>query len=386
MRWIEAEVPSRRLPSAVVGAMLRQAAAKGDASPQLAKALYWNGDYDDAAAQFENLARRDPVNFRRFVSLAMAYLRSGRYVDALAACDRADAAGEPVHWLRGKALRKMGRDADAIAELRAVFAREGGLATLSELLEVLARQDDGHALLAACDQAPPDCAASAPVLAYRAIALSRLGRGEEAMRLVDLDRHVARERISVPAGFADIEAFNDALAREILAAPSPDSPVRDGLDVNYEPFVSDSPAFAALHGFMRGAMERYLSALPRRGLDRVLPPAPEAGSFFTANVVLRQDGHNGEHIHGLGYVSAVYHVRVPASVAAANDERGALALGVCASHTNGYEPCWGVRHIKPEAGWLTLFPSHIFHDVVPSRTDEARISVVADLRPLRDTP
>lgn len=377
MRWIEPEAKPRALPPSVTARMLRAAVDRGVATPaqhaELANTLFWSGDYSAAAIEFERLAHDDP---RRWTSLARTCLKLDRFDDAIAACDRAEAAGQAIAWMRGKALRKLGRDAEAIAELKAQFAREPGLATLSELLLLLARNPDGQDLLAACDSAPPNMINSTPVRAYRAIALSRLGRDP----LVDLDRHVMREPLAVPDGFRDIVDFNQALAAEILAQPSPDSPVRDGLDITYEPFVSNSPAFTALHAAIRDAMERYIASMPARGLGKTMPP-PEEGTLFAANVVLRQDGRNGQHIHGLGYVSAVYHVAVPLVVMEANDTRGALALGVCTDHTNGYQPSWGVRHIKPEPGWLTIFPSHIFHDVVPSLTDEPRISVAADLRP-----
>lgn len=40
--------------------------------------------------------------------------------------------------------------------------------------------------------------------------------------------------------------------------------------------------------------------------------------------------------------------------------------------------------LKPRAGWLTLIPSHLTHDVVPSGTREPRIPTAADLTPIRD--
>jgi hypothetical protein len=59
-------------------------------------------------------------------------------------------------------------------------------------------------------------------------------------------------------------------------------------------------------------------------------------------------------------------------------------LGCCDEYTRGHAPVWGTRRIKPEPGVLLIFPSHIFHDVVPTGSDEPRISVVADLKPSHD--
>ena len=41
-----------------------------------------------------------------------------------------------------------------------------------------------------------------------------------------------------------------------------------------------------------------------------------------------------------------------------------------------------MRAIPAEPGWLTIFPSHIFHDVAPTGASEPRISVISDLIPL----
>jgi hypothetical protein len=68
------------------------------------------------------------------------------------------------------------------------------------------------------------------------------------------------------------------------------------------------------------------------------------------------------------------------SVAAwADDGVGALVLGSLDGLTEGYVPCWGTRNIKPVPGVATLFPSHIFHSVMPTRSEHPRIAVPFDL-------
>jgi len=100
--------------------------------------------------------------------------------------------------------------------------------------------------------------------------------------------------------------------------------------------------------------------------------------------VLVDDGSNRQHVQPTGYLSSVYYVHVPESVRAANDPRGSLQLGPCDQRTNGHRACWGERLIKPVEGWIVLFPSHIFHDVIPTGTSEPRISVPMDLEPVWD--
>jgi uncharacterized protein (TIGR02466 family) len=128
----------------------------------------------------------------------------------------------------------------------------------------------------------------------------------------------------------------------------------------------------------------YVASAPTYGLDKALPSPPAKVRLYHGFTVLRRDGANGEHMHPLGYVSSVYYVQVPEIVATAPDDRGSLTLGGCSQYTAGYEPCWGTRQIKPVEGSLVIFPSHVFHDVVPSRTNDPRISVAADMMPVSE--
>jgi hypothetical protein len=185
-----------------------------------------------------------------------------------------------------------------------------------------------------------------------------------------------------PPAFGGVANFNRTLASEILAEDKPDSSQRAGLDIVYAPRTGSRPAMTALLALIRSAMESYIGQLPALGLEAVMPP-PDAATLFSANVVLRRSGANGEHIHRAGYISSVYYVRVPHGVAATNDEKGSLVLGKCERTTGGYRPSWGTRFVKPVEGRLILFPSHMFHDVIPTGLDEPRISVAADLIPAR---
>ncbi len=387
MRWIDRErlrpVRAEALATLLAGAA-GQAAQRPAWHIDRARAHERAGDYAAAAQSYEAAQHLDPPAFRAWPNLAAAYNKLRRHDLALAVGDRAGSPTAALVSEQARALRKLGREADAIAILRPVLAQDGAETAIAMLLRMLAIKDDGAMLLEVCDGLIPRYANTAFARAHRAIALSRVGRTADALAMVDLERHVVRIPFTPPAALGAPETFNRELAEEILADPSPYSPVRDNLELNWAPAAGRSPRFAALYDFIRSEMLRYIDDMPRRGLDSVLAPKPDAAHFSSFNVVLRKDGSNGEHVHALSYISAVYHVVVPRAVVQANDTRGALALGCCTSVTNGYAPCWGVRHIKPAAGWLTLFPAHFFHDVVPSRTDAPRISVAADLKPVRD--
>lgn len=384
MRWLEQEKKSQIHPVIKVR-LLREAASSCPDDPailvRLGRALQAVGDYSAATDAYERAARSDPQAFRDWDQVAQCYLDLGRLLDVLDVCCRGEkrAPHARLCQLRGAALHRLGRrEAARKAFLAAIALDDNQSRALELLLKPLARKADGGELLDFCDALRPAYKDTVLVRAYRAIALSRLRRNDEALRLIDLDRHVAQVSFEPPAQFGGIEGFNRRLADDILADRAPVAKL--GLDINYAPRQTE--AFLALRAFMKQAIVTYLEEAPERGLDAAMPPPPPFAVLGGgASVVLRGDSHNGEHVHANGYVSVVYYVQVPDAIVNASDERGALALGSCEKHTGGYTPCWGARYLKPVARRFVLFPSHIFHDVVPSGVSEPRISVAVDLKP-----
>ncbi len=388
MRWLEPG-PDVSMPPAVAISLLRQAIGKDPDNPvlqtRLGAAFLSRSRFGDAADAFEVAARQAVDDFAAWPKLVKCYVELDRPDAALDACRRAEIRkpSAELHFQKGRALLKLRRPADARdAFLAAVKSGAPHFPALWALLTPLARQPDGAELLDFCDALPQPCRHTALVRAHRAIALSRLGRTREALQIVDLDRYVARVAFAPPAEFGAIDQFNRQLADDILADRVPDKTAGEGFDFNPAPQFHRSEAFVALREFIKSAIDDFLAEARARGFDAVMPPPPAEGALYQSSTVLRGPGHNGEHVHGNAHISTVYHVLVPASVSRADDDRGALALGRCENHTGGYTPCWGTRHIKPEAGSLVIFPSHIFHDVVPSRTQAPRIAVAADLQPV----
>lgn len=383
MIWIDDEVAPRvpKLPAARLRAMIAANPGTMVLKVLLGDVLMRDRDFAAAADSFAAAAAQDQAGFDGWAKLVQACRSSNRLDEALAAATRG-AQVRPSTALtieRGRVLRLMGDYAAAEAVFRAaVAARDGAeVAGHGGLLRLLALEPDGARLLAACDAAQARIGDTALVRAHRALAFSRMGDATVAGRLIDVDRHVVRTPVAVPDGYADVAAFNAALAGEILRVGASGGPV----SLYYRPRLDRQPVLAELLATIRVAMEDYLEQLPALGLAGVIPPPPAAASLFYGNTVLRDRGVNGAHIHGEGYVSAVYHVSVPDSVAGASDHRGALALGVLGELAPDHTPCWGVRHVRPVPGWLTLFPSHMFHDVVPSHDPAPRVSVAADMLP-----
>src|ERR1700733_3053815 len=141
--------------------------------------LLQRAQHAEAAAAFEQAEALAPRNFRHFASLAYCYLRLNQAEIALRVCNRGS---------------------EVLPDCRDLLC--GVAFTAAEVLLLsLARDLDGSRLLAACDELPAAYANCTVVRAFRAIALSRVGRTEDARRLVDLDKYVAQIAFTPPKEF-----------------------------------------------------------------------------------------------------------------------------------------------------------------------------------------
>lgn len=380
MRWLNTG-PRTSVPVAIAVQMLERAAADEPDSVQIAsllgEALARAGRYAEALHVLIPAARVNASAFQKFELLAECHLAVGNAPDALSVSEAARAVGVDTArlWVRrGEALQCLGRWREASHAFRTAMARgDYQLLALYALLQPLAASGDGGAMLEYCASLSPQMRDTALVRANRAIGLSQLGRIDEANEIMDLHRGIERIPFEPQPPFEDVRTFNAALAAEIGIEA-------DGeVSVRYLPDTLDRPALMALLAFIRDAVFSY----SRRHANLVagLPSMPDVAIQHYSCTVLRGSGSNGEHLHRDGYVSAVYHVSVPSqnAISRGGDDSGALSLGGCTLYTGGYQPCWGTRLLRPEAGWLTLFPSHFFHDVLPPGTKEPRVAVAFDL-------
>ncbi len=376
-------MPDATPPAARREALLRQACDAAPRDPRLrlalAQSLFDLGQFEEAIAGAEAALLLDRDGFAGWPMLATATLRAHGAQAALELCDRrwlAPGDGRR-HLVRGRALQRLKRSGEAReAFARAVAIDDSGFAALRALLESWAADHEADALLRYCEAPLPHLQDNAAIRGYRALALSMLGRGEAANRLVDLHAMTTRVAFDPPPEFGGVAAFNAALADDILR-DRPGHARQTDVDANYAMRIRHSPALNALRSFIRTELRRHADRHPALGL----PGAPDHARIGCGTVVLRRQGRNGQHLHAKAFLTSVYHVVVPdLSTEPAN--AGALAMGVCDEIAPGHRASWGQRHLPAMPGWLTIFPAHIFHDVVATGSEAPRIAVVADLDPL----
>jgi len=386
VQWIDAAYPAT-IPLHTLLTQRRQSAAlhPDDAERQadLGETLWKLDILSDAAAAFEKVELLDPATFRYFGRLARCYVFLDRPNDALQVCERWNEVlpkSADLHFVRGLALRKLGRREEARdAFLRATALSPSAFEAVECLMIPVASLPDGSKLLALCDELPVIYANSTVVRGYRAIGLSRVGRADEARAIMDLENYVAQVEFEPPPGFGGIDDFNALLAEEILANPDLRHMPNYGFRRTERLNMAGARAFPVLAKFFRVAMEQYVEQFPERRLDAIMPAAPKRAYLNTAGNVVHGSERHRSHLHKFAYISGVYHVSVPPNVERNEGRAGTLVVGSCDHLTEEYAPCWGTRDIKPTPGVATIFPSHMFHSVVSTCSTGLRIAIPFDL-------
>ena len=225
----------------------------------------------------------------------------------------------------------------------------------------------------------------ARLLGARVLALAKSGDIEAARAAEGFDALHRTEQLPPPPGWDTIEAFNAALAVELVNHPA----------MRYErygsaseltwrienPARSDTPLFKALIGQIIKTLGSHIAAL--QDSDHIWAAAcPEHAFLRNWCVITESTGFETWHVHQFGWLSGVYYVQIPETIARGNSSNGCLAFGL-PEDLVGTETSaeFGQHLVRPQSGMLLTFPSHTYHRTYAHGTGEKRICVAFDLRP-----
>ena len=383
IEWLDS--PKGRIPYSLQLVLAEAALARQPDSPQLLARM---GLLHERLRQphrayeaLEASLAADPEGFQSWAELAKVRWRLGHVEAATDACriglERSPKANLARIW--GNLLSIQHRPDDAVAAYRMALDLPGFDLTALEQLFILRFGQGADGWLADWEALPLAYRDTAIGRAWRAAALSAGGKRDAARAVMDPAAQPLRIPFEPPAEFGGIESFNRRIAAEVMADP-PARPHSADFHLNQMPRATSQPAWRALTAFIRSELERAAQQPERFGLDGERRPVK--ATLDSISTVLSADASNRQHVHQAGYLTAIYHVQVPDSVRDGEGNAGALELGGCDQILPGFEPCWDRVWLKPRAGWLTLIPSHMFHDVMPTGTREPRISTAADLTPV----
>jgi tetratricopeptide (TPR) repeat protein len=350
----------------------------------LANILTESGELNAAVASLRDSVARLPRSAKLRCRLASALIEQEAFEEAHAQADAALALAPDDPEIRLLHFELLVRTRSWDAAEKSLDAMAGPVPTSGAIM-TQERRLDSEGLLAFCEARLAQAPASTAAVFYKAIALARLGRVEEACAVMSLDKHVAICDLPPPAEYGDGEKFRQLLAAEICRNPT---------------FVSDPRGKATRDGRQTRhlrqpdavAIEALIEQIKRAAQDDEHRLSTSDKAFWAARptlarldiwaVVCGRDGRQKAHLHPHGWLSGVYYVTAPRPPGA-DLYRGPLILGALDPLAHGVEPPWGTREIEPVPGRLVLFPSYVPHATQPSGVEGARISVAFDVVPAK---
>lgn len=358
------------------------------AQSNLGVALKESGDLEGAVAAYEKAIAADPGMVQAHCNLGVALKELGRTEEAVAAYEKAialkpDFAAALCNL--GNALSALGRTSEAVAAYERTIAASPRFAqAYSNIGAIRLKEGDAQGALAMCDRFLSTHGPDARLLSLKAVALDELGRRDEVRKLVDFERLIRPVRIASPAGYADLRAFNDALADHVVRHPTmkfapPEHATRYGHHSG-ELLAGSKGAVGELEAIIVDAVAGYIDDVLGDPAHPFLAHRPQLTSISAWGVVMESSGHQVSHTHPTAWLSGVYYVCLPDVVKAADaGHAGWIEFG-----DSGAE--YAFRTVKPETkvfqpeeGKMFLFPSYLYHRTIPFEAAEKRICIAFDV-------
>lgn len=395
----------------------------GQATIAQAEALREAGHLTMARDVLQALIARQPNDAVALTNLAACFSALGDDASASEVAGRAvtaDPGLAAAHFNMGVAEQALGEPDAAIERYRRVLALqpENAAAALNQGEAYLMTGDtdaartafrraldiDPDFAKAAINLADMDLVAGAPegalaiidaflarspaqpaALAMRAIVLRDLGDDDAAKVLDDVDRFIKPVEIDPPSGYADIPAFNAALAAHIMDHPSlTPAPAAHATRKGRHTGELLTPPFGPMEEFekiIRAAFTSYRRGFLGEASHPFLDAVPDDIRVTVWAVVMDTEGHQVPHIHPSAWLSGVYYVDIPDSVRADDpDHAGWIEFGRPPAdiHATRFGP---LRTVRPVPGTMILFPSHFYHRTIPLAGERRRISMAFDVMP-----
>ncbi len=409
-RWAEAETHIAR------------AFANGATAPEswlvLARCLQSRGAFEEAETAFLGALQRRPTYYEALIDLAqLRWTSTGEPAAALADTERA-IQGAPADWrlslVKAKILENTGRIDEAFTLVRSLaHARNGELPVFVYAAQIAAQLGDNATALGyaehAVNLAPHDNVAAVALItaclgaghparaeAHAAQLLHRAPHDQHAIALratawrllgdaryralYDYNALVKTTFLDVPTGWSSlteyIEDLRQALARAHVSVTHPfNQSVRQGSQVS-DILEIDNPAIAALPSALAPSISRYIAALGAGGDP--LRQRNLGGYAFQGmwSIRMQAGGYHVDHVHPNGWISSACYIETPADTPG---REGWIRFGEPGIRT---APTLAAEHtVEPRPGMLVLFPSYMWHGVVPYTAPGARMTFAFDLEP-----
>lgn len=369
------------------------------------------GRLDEAEATLAGLISASPADVRAHTALAeLRWMRTGDRALALEALDKtlaADPSALALRLVKAKVLTQTGEADAARAQINqalkaapddpgvklawAKLAGAEGLAYAEEALKTRPRDQDllvlaVQAALAAGDAAKAEHYAwpligDAPLNQFYIALLGtawRMAGDDRYAELYDYDKTVHVTQLATPKGWPTLSAYLADLAEGLhgmhaLKAHPFGQSVRGGSQVTI--LSAKHPAVAAVQQALEPPIRQTLERIAAS--DHALADRNTGAWRYTGmwSIRLASSGYHDNHVHPAGWLSSACYVEVPPL----EGEQGWLKFGEPGVKT--LAPLPPEKLVEPKPGRLVLFPSYMWHGVVPFTAPKPRLNFAFDLVP-----
>lgn len=354
----------------------------------LANARWMLGSRDRFTQEFEAVVQSHPADTRLRLACADLLRRSDFRLrsEALLREGLARSPEDPVLLQSlGVLLDEQDRTAEGLALLQRALARAPHVpqarANLVCALLRLGRGDEALREIEPLRKADP---LNQEWICYETMALRQLGH-PRYRELCDFDLMVRPYQLSAPAGFATIEAFNEALADSlhklhVLEAHPLDQSVRGGSQTSRSLLHVNDPIIQMFLKMLDEPLRAYIDAMGEPDPDHPWSGRKTGRYRLTGawSVKLKPGGFHINHVHPAGWISGPYYVKVPDVVSAGAGQQGWVTFGEPRWPTPG---CTVEKIVQPKAGMQVLFPSYFWHGTIPFSAGE-RMTAPLDAAPV----
>jgi len=347
-------------------------------------------DFGGAATAFAAALQIDPAHNDARLGLARCWSRLERYADVLALID--DATGSRSansHYLHGMAALGLEQRDLAERDFRSALDedpkhREAAF-QLGRLLRDGNRLDEFEIL---CNDLWAKGARHVQMCLDHGRILAAAGQDDAARALLFAPEKITQVMLDVPEEFTDLDAFNAALAEELLSNPYPITDVptdelamRGATRIHHlmngqRPELIQTLLAAITAQIDRDVAGRIASASSN---DLWLQCRPASAQLRAWGLIQGSGAYEEWHTHRGGWLSGVYYIAIPDKFTTDGDGAGCIELGPPKSLAGRYPE---TLRIAPQAGMLLLMPSHVHHRTIPFVSQGKRISFAFDVRML----
>ncbi len=215
-------------------------------------------------------------------------------------------------------------------------------------------------------------------LSCKTISLHELGRSEEFDFLTDFDLLVQSIKPPVPEGYDSIEDFNKVLGDYARQHPSLWRGRRKG--ITSELLLDPEGPVVTLRDMIHRAFEEYIAALPTDLSHPFIDRRP--AKFVISGCANVLDSGTDSHVHPNAWMSGAYYVQTSQVIESGdNTQGGCVEIGPPMKkhcQTENYPR----RVFTPKEGHMVVFPSYVWHRVLPFTDRGERISYAFDVCPV----